>query len=394
MTIFLSSCGEECSNTTDPNAEPPVSNVRIGVILPLTGELDIYGKAVKAGFELAASDISAELALNGSNIKLNYVIKDDESMPAKSLSFLQEMHENDSVNIFFGMVGSNQIAAVSNYVNANNCFVLSPSSTSSAYAVDDNIFRYVPSDDALSQACTKVIVEDSIKCLISINNANVACKTLVQKLNTNLANAGVAITTPIEYTSETTYFTTTVSALRTQLVESLKSYQSNEIGVYLSSFGEYIKILELLDEKLFKTIHWYGSDGTYSTELFASEKAATFATTVGFISPALTNDENTQAKYEQINQRIKAKIGVTGEPYGATAYDAAINMLTTAANCRYANISVFKSQFITTSQRSLGATGRTELNSVGDRKFGCYNFDTPEKIDGVWQYVTKIYIAN
>jgi ABC-type branched-subunit amino acid transport system substrate-binding protein len=393
ISALLYSCSEDCPSPVIN--VPEASEVRIGVILPQTGDHDLFGIPSKAAFELAVADMKAELLNTKSNVAIKFKMEDDSSNPANTLAIMQRMHEQDSIDVFFGLTGSILLGGVIDYIDSENLFAVSVTSTSSQYAKDDNVFRFFPSDDVLSDVITKAFVQDEIKYLIPVSkDDHIACHSLTNFVTQEATSENITTSATIKYSVNTTDYSATVESIRLAILEAHNHNESNEIAVFLSSYIELVEIMELLDEEIFSTVKWYGGDAAYVDAIFESEKASTFADLVDFKAPTLTNNPMTQDKFNAIGQRIKSKIGHTGAPFGATAYDAAINLLTSTVNCRNAETSVLKEQFVSNANRYVGATGITELNENGDRKYATFNFDTPVNEGGAWKWQNVYTLTN
>jgi len=382
------SCGEDCQPVE--LAGPMESTIKIGVILSETGKYNIG--ANKAAFELALEEIEASITATGSNVNIEYQIADDQSNPDTCLAIMEKMHEEDSIKIFFGFSSSEILGSVIDYINTNNLFALSISSTSNAYAIEDNVFRFIPSDKVLANVYTQTFKLNNINHVIPlVNDMNIACTSLATELLSDLDEAGIQHSGGIHYNPYNPNYSAVIDLLRQDLVENvLPTNTDTTIAVFMSSTKEYIEIIEEVDESLLKTVKWYGSDGTYIKELFESEKAVAFADDVNFLVPILANQPETKDLYIDVNQKISEKAGFASEPYGAITYDAAKLLLNVAILCKNADIDVLKEQFVIMSNRTCGATGISELDEFGDRKFGTFDFNTPEKVNDEWQW-TNIY---
>lgn len=84
-----------------PNSKD--GNIRIGVILPLTGKAAGVGNPAKEGLIFAQSYINDSI-LSNSNHKVEILIEDGEGMPAKSLSALNKLLTSDKCDIIFSII--------------------------------------------------------------------------------------------------------------------------------------------------------------------------------------------------------------------------------------------------------------------------------------------------
>jgi ABC-type branched-subunit amino acid transport system substrate-binding protein len=83
------------------------SALKIGLILPLSGEFAVLGDACRRGAALAASELKDE------NINFELLVEDSPSAGAHTtLTAYQKLKSIDQVKIFFGFVSSEELAAV------------------------------------------------------------------------------------------------------------------------------------------------------------------------------------------------------------------------------------------------------------------------------------------
>jgi branched-chain amino acid transport system substrate-binding protein len=107
---------------TDPTSEENISIeeqvLKVGVVMPLTGNNAESGKMQVAAIELAAKEINDEGGIGG-KIKIDLFIEDDENVPAKSSAVTQKLCYNDEVNVVIG-------------ANASSCTLVDMEVTSKA----------------------------------------------------------------------------------------------------------------------------------------------------------------------------------------------------------------------------------------------------------------------
>lgn len=96
MACYLVPCGIL-------HAEP----VKVGVILPLSGEFAVPGDACRKGVELAASELNAQA------VPVSILVQDSPSASAKTtLSAYHKLKSADGVEVFLGFVSSEELSAV------------------------------------------------------------------------------------------------------------------------------------------------------------------------------------------------------------------------------------------------------------------------------------------
>jgi len=135
--------------------KPEESNViKIGAILPLTGDLAVYGNNIKNGIDLAVEEINGKGGINGAHITLIY--KDNGGKQDKTVSAMNELV--GEVPVVIGAVASSNTLAVCPIAEDKKAVLISPSSTSPKLSDYKNyVFRAIPSDEYQGVALTTVV---------------------------------------------------------------------------------------------------------------------------------------------------------------------------------------------------------------------------------------------
>lgn len=121
------------------------NQLKIGAILPLTGDAGSYGTALKKGMDLALEDINAHGGINGK--KLVIVVEDSQADAGKAVSAFNKLRSADRVPMVLGDMFSAGTLAIAPIAERSKIVLLSP--TASAVELTnagDYIFRIYPSD--------------------------------------------------------------------------------------------------------------------------------------------------------------------------------------------------------------------------------------------------------
>lgn len=121
------------------------ATIKIGTIIPLTGDNAVYGVALKRGMDLAIMEINSNGGIKGK--KLDVIFEDDQADPQKGLSAFNKLMTIDKVPMVVGAMFSAVTLAIAPVAERNKILLLSP--TSSAIELTkagDYIFRIYPSD--------------------------------------------------------------------------------------------------------------------------------------------------------------------------------------------------------------------------------------------------------
>jgi branched-chain amino acid transport system substrate-binding protein len=133
------------SSSTPAKNSSPMPDIKLGVMLPLTGDLANLGASAKAGTEVAIEEINSQGGINGSKIRA--LIEDSKCQPKDSASIAQKFISIDKVNAILGDICSGDTLAASPIVEAAATPLISPcSSNPDITNAGDYIFRVFPSD--------------------------------------------------------------------------------------------------------------------------------------------------------------------------------------------------------------------------------------------------------
>jgi len=126
---------------------PMGPTLKIGVVLPLTGALAVFGEDMVRAARLAADDVNAQGGIHGRFIEL--VVEDSQTNPSAAREAAWRLISEDNVSAIIGGAGSAESLAILEVTQAAFIPQISPSSTSSVLTTVDaaGVFvRTVPSD--------------------------------------------------------------------------------------------------------------------------------------------------------------------------------------------------------------------------------------------------------
>jgi branched-chain amino acid transport system substrate-binding protein len=118
-----------------------VTDLRIGLVGPMTGPGAQYGESMKEAAELAVNQINKAGGINGKEVLL--FIEDDESNPAKAVNSMQKLVTSDKIAAAVGHYNSSCTLASMNVTQRAKVSHLCPISTAAAITEGGNpyIFR-------------------------------------------------------------------------------------------------------------------------------------------------------------------------------------------------------------------------------------------------------------
>jgi len=324
--------------------------IKIGVILPLTGEAAKFGQSAKEGIDLAIEEINIADDINKRKIILIY--EDSKADPKTGTNAIQRLINIEKVPAIIGPMASSVTLAVAPIAEKNKVVVLSPASSAPQITdAGDYIFRNTYSDIYEGQKMARYVYEQTKYRKIGImyinNDYGIGLKDVLKNRFTELGGQVVA--------SETYDFGAT--DFRTQL-SKLKN--ANPEALYLVGYEEMGRILVQAKELGIKV-------SFFSCIMFENQDilkiAGRLANGVIYTFPSY-NPESEEQEVVQFIQAFENKYNHKPDGFAANSYDAA-KILAYSIEKSGTNPSQIKS-FLYTIKNYPGITGKTSFDENGD----------------------------
>lgn len=281
------------SPKTIKKVEP--TKLKVGVLIPLSGDNATFGFGIKKAIELAKSELSAN------NIELVY--EDSDCTAEKALPGMQDLVAK-KVNAVIGEVCSGATLAAAPLANQNKIVLISPSSTSPEITkAGPYIFRTAPSDTLQSVYAAKVMMEAGKKSIAILYTKEEYGIGLAKALSTDFQKIGGKVT------GEYGFDVPTIDA-KTDVLKALAAKPDAVYVIGNSPVTASVILREIYANS--KTVAVYGSEALLDQQLVPAIPASS----QGILVTALTQGT------EEFAQRYRVKYGISPETYSPTAYDA------------------------------------------------------------------------
>jgi branched-chain amino acid transport system substrate-binding protein len=326
-------------------------DVRIGAVLPLTGDLAIYGQKMKRGIDLAISQANAQGGVKGRHIQVHY--EDDQGDPKTSIAATQKLITVDGVKVIIGGAISATALPCIPIIDRSHVVLFSPAATSpSLSGASKYFFRNWPPDTydgtAMGEFAAKSLRLKQVAVLYVNNEWGVA----ISKIFTDTFQAdGGRVTITESYEPNATDFRTQLTKIAARRPEAIY------IPGYLK---ELITILRQKQE-LRITAKVLSAYGFYDPQILQQDGGV--AEGAIFTAPAYDPDNQDPGVTSFVTAFHKA-YGDKPDIWAAQAYDAArivLSALQTGASTGpeirdvIAKVKGFD-----------GVTGRTSFDANGD----------------------------
>jgi branched-chain amino acid transport system substrate-binding protein len=133
--------------------------IKIGVLLPLTGNAANLGNSARRGIELAVDEINGEGGINSKKVTVYYV--DDQDDPAQAAAAMTKLIKEQKVPSVIGSISSFVTIAIAPIADQNKVVLLSPASEDPKISgLGDYLFRNCYTEDYEAKQMARFIGTD------------------------------------------------------------------------------------------------------------------------------------------------------------------------------------------------------------------------------------------
>jgi branched-chain amino acid transport system substrate-binding protein len=134
------------------------NTIKVGVILPISGQVSTYGIQCRDAIKLAFDEINAAGGVNGK--KLEAIVEDDQASPDVTTNAFKKLTSSDKVVAIIGALTSKCSLAIADLAQAKKVVMISPTSTNEKVTLaGDYIFRVCYIDSFQGQVVAKFASE-------------------------------------------------------------------------------------------------------------------------------------------------------------------------------------------------------------------------------------------
>ena len=320
-SLVLTACGgdsEEPDSADEPTqsaesetsaAEPPGDGtLRIGSLLPQTGDLAFLGPPEFAGVDLAVKDINAAGGVLGNDVE-EFDADSGDGTPDIAGSEVDKLF-NQKVDAIVGAAASGVSVYVIDKITGAGVVHFSPANTAAGFdTYDDNglYFRTAPSDRLQGQVLANLAVEDGFSNVAIMARQDFYGEGLAEQVKATLEEKGATVSEYVLYSADAQNFTAEVN----------KVAASKPDAIVLIAFEETTKIVPQLIAKGVgpQDVQLYFVDG--NTADYSGEKFD-LTGVKGTIPVPAEVDESFNDRLLEINPKLK------DFSYSAQSYDAVV----------------------------------------------------------------------
>lgn len=275
--------------------------IKIGIILPLTGELSDQGQSSKNGIILATEEINNNGGINGK--KVEAIFEDSQCQPANAVSAFYKLVDIDKVNILVGDICSSASLAIADLADKRKIVLVNAGTVAKQLTKSPYVFRIWFSEVQLGSRLAEKASAISCKkmAIFYVNNDFGEGFTNVVEEKFPQLGGEIALSQP--FNQDETDFKTGL----------LKATENNPDCYFLALYpnGLIAALKQMKEMGINKTVFAHGGIVGAAQTMDVGKNVLEGVMAPSFIEPS----KEFQTAYEK---RFGSKVGVTGD----AAYDA------------------------------------------------------------------------
>ena len=382
--IFCCGCTGTEATSVDQDG---VTEITVGVLLPLSGDFSEAGEAGKAALEVAREDINDHFASTEMDCQVQLVIEDTQTDPAIALEKLKLL-DSQGIRMVIGPGSSAELEAIRTYADQHGMIIVCTMSTAPSLAiVGDNVFRFASPDNYQADAMAYYLEEDGITAIVPVWRGDVWGDDLRHLTAAAFVNRSGSVLDGVRYDPNQEDYTGVVAELDCQVGQAIAAQGKENVGVYAVTFDEAAAIMTAAAETGNLTqVRWYGCDGNILLDsLTTPGEVARFAVQTNFTGPTVWEDTYSPG-YEAAYSKIQDRLERQPDAYCMASYDALWIVALTGAQADSMDVSELKNTLPVMAANTNGTfCSEMDLNAAGDWSAAQYWFKVGE---GRWRSVT------
>jgi len=361
----LESSDDTTTQTMEEN--PQLSGeVKIGLILPLTGDLATHGEENWEGSKLGVVDFNKHLEKLGAEWHLKMVSEDSATSPVIALEKLTSLNAK-GIGIVVGVETSSNIRNMKGYSESNNMLLVSCCSSAPSLAVpNDNVYRLVPDDTNQGIALSKLIQHEGIQVIVPVWRGDTWGDGISDATTGSFVERGGIIDDGVRYNPESPEFSASTSLLAEKVRGYVDEYGADKVAVLFLGFVEILQFTQSASQhEVLDDVRWFGSGAvTKEHKLIADPIGLEFSTSVQFTTVQVAFSKN--PIYERVQAHLTEQLGRTPNTFVHPSYDVVWVVGLSILETQSTDVSKIKSVFSDVAEHYYGAIGPTILNEAGD----------------------------
>lgn len=325
--------------------------VTVGVVAPLSGQWELYGRPIVNGIELAHQQLMADEAFPR---PIELAIRDSASQPKRAATLLQEVYNDEDAMVAIAGVTTPEALEMIPVIDEEEKVLISPSATSPRLTgISQFFFRVLPSDFREGAKMGNFVAQElQIEKVVILAAESPYAKGIQDVFKSEFERYGGEVLAVIEYPTGTTDFT--------QFVREALSHEPE--AVYVADYAfEIGSIINLVKRRGFRgrilTTSAFAAPGVFDQVGAASEGV--------LLTQVVFDPDSEEPAVRRFVDAYQAKYGTKPNFYAAHGYDA---MMVIGAVLRDGDIHSARDFYkeLRNLRDFVGAAGPVQFDEKGD----------------------------
>jgi branched-chain amino acid transport system substrate-binding protein len=391
---FAGCTGSVPRNTSPGSGFSGPGEVRVDVLIPLTGVAAPLGESSYFALQTAADDINQYYLDVGSPARVRLMFHDTVTDPATSLNLTREIHAAGGTTIV-GYITSAELQEMKEFTDANGMFVLSSGSTAPDLAIpDDSIYRVVSDDTAQGRVMGSYLAGEGITAIVPVWRGDVYGDGLENATSSAFSAQGGVVLEGVRYLPGTTGFNATVASLEVLSGKAIEAYGADAVGIYAVTFSELSDIMTAAARQPnLSRVRWFGGDGNTGSPLLAGTTPAARFAAQAKLTGTIWGIFGSNPENNPVSMAIQERLGREPDGEALSLYDALwVVMAAKTDTGTTADPSVIARALTHHLDTYTGASMDLAVNPAGDRAMASY--DVFEVVPGTtgseWKRIRQV----
>ncbi len=340
--------------------------IKIGLILPLTGDLATHGEENWEGSKLGVVDFNKYLEKLGAQWNLKMVSEDSATSPVIALEKLTSLNAK-GISIVVGVETSSNIRNIKGYADSNNMLLVSCCSSAPALAIpNDGVYRLVPDDTNQGSALAKLIQHEDIEVIVPVWRADTWGDGISKATTSSFVERGGKLVEGVRYNPESPEFSASTSLLAEKVQGYVDEYGADKVAILFLGFVEILQFMQSASEHdVLDDVRWFGPGAnTKEHRLIDDPIGFEFSTNTQFTTVQVAVTKN--PIYERVQDHLTESLGRVPNTFVHPSYDVVWIVGLAMLQTQSTDVSTIKAVIPDIAEHYYGASGPTKLNDAGD----------------------------
>ncbi|MHC1629021.1 MAG: ABC transporter substrate-binding protein [Candidatus Nezhaarchaeales archaeon] len=330
--------------------------IKIGVLLPLSGDLGSIGQKMLRGAQLAVDQINKAGGIAGRKVVL--VVGDTKANPEEAVAEAQRLINEEGVKVIIGAATNPSTLAIAPIANERHVVVISPSSTSPEINKPENdpnnfVFRVIGNDGLQGLAMVAIAEELDYKTAVIVAINSDYGRGLADVINRTFTANGGQVLGVIYYDPAAGDYLTEMEQIKTLNPDVVFFVGYPESGSKLLKDAKTVGVAS----------KWIAAKNIYNESMFDDPEVAEYMVGMYGIKPYSPTESVFHRMFVQAHIE---KFGVEPGKYAGYTYDATMLAALAIAYAGDYNGTAIRDALFTVSKFFMGSTGPKIFDQYGD----------------------------